>query len=85
MEGLPVERYRQVTAEQLNYHATVVLPAPPGSGKTFVLLETGLLWADESGEAVLLTEPTQFAAEHLVKAFQNCRGWCWWGGGISNS
>ena len=49
--------------------------APPGAGKTLVVPETVSKWAGAGGKAVLLTEPTKFAARKLVESFQKCRKW----------
>ena len=83
-EGLPMERYTEETAQQLTEYADVLVRAPPGAGKTLVVPETALSWAGAGGKAwagaggskaVLLTEPTRFAAEKLVESFQKCRKW----------
>ena len=73
--------YATEVANQLTDYTIVVVRAPPGKGKSLVAPETALSWADEAragsprrcGKAVLLTDPSRFAAEMLVESFQKCR------------
>ena len=58
--------------QKLCNYTLVVVQAPPGTGKTLVVPETAWHWANQ---AVLLTEPTRFAAQKLVESFENCRRW----------
>ena len=74
-EGLPMESHTEEIRQQLYDYTLVVVQAPPGTGKTLVVPETAWCWAEQ---AVLLTEPTRFAAQKLVEYFQKCRSW-WMG------
>ncbi|MDA8582802.1 DEAD/DEAH box helicase [bacterium] len=76
-EGLPMESHTEYIRQQLYDYTLVVVQAPPGTGKTLVVPETAWCWAEQ---AVLLTEPTRFAAQKLVESFQKCRSW--WRGSI---
>ena len=67
-------RHTQEVRQQLDAYTLVVVQAPPGTGKTLVVIETAWSWA-EGQQAVLLTEPTRFAAQKLVESFQKCRKW----------
>ena len=70
LEGLPMERYKEETAQQLREYDVVVVRAPPGAGKTLAMPETAWAWAGTGCKAVLLTEPTRLAAEQLVESFK---------------
>ena len=59
----------------LESHLAVGVRAPPGSGKTLILPELVSSWCPSSQQAVLLVEPTRYAAEKLVDSFVSFRGW----------
>ena len=71
-KGLPMESHIDEIHQKLCDYTLVVVQAPPGTGKTLVVPETAWRWAKQ---AVLLTEPTRFAAQKLVESFQKCRRW----------
>ena len=75
LHGLPMESYSDQVAELLSRHSHLGVRAPPGSGKTLVLPGMLLDWAPECREAVLLAEPTRYAAQKLVESFVSFRGW----------
>ena len=59
----------------LQDHTAVGVRAPPGSGKTLVLPEVLFAWTPTCNKAVLLVEPTRYAAEKLVDSFVDFRHW----------
>ena len=67
-----MESHIEEIRQKLYDYTLVVVQAPPGTGKTLVVPETAWRWANQ---AVLLTEPTRFAAQKLVESFENCRWW----------
>ena len=70
-----MESYTDQVADLLSRHSHIGVRAPPGSGKTLVLPGMLLGWARECPQAVLLAEPTRYAAQKLVESFVSYRGW----------
>ena len=62
-KGLPMDSRDKEIRNNLRKHTLVVVQAPPGTGKTLVVPDTAWSWANQ---AVLLTEPTRFAAQKLM-------------------
>ena len=75
VKGLAIESYAVEVADLLRRHSHLGVRAPPGSGKTIGLPAMLLRWSPGCREAVLLVEPTQYAAQNLVESFVSYGGW----------
>ena len=73
--GLPMQTRTGAVKHLLQSHLAVGVRAPPGSGKTLILPEIVSSWCPSSRQAVLLVEPTRYAAEKLVDSFVSFRKW----------
>ena len=69
LSELPIDGYRADVACLLHSHSQIGVRSPPGSGKTLGLPAMLLDWSPACREAVLLVEPTQYAAQKLVDSF----------------
>ena len=70
-----MESRTEAVEHLLRDHCAVGVRAPPGSGETLIFPEAFCAWSPTCIKAVLLAEPTRYAAQKLVDSFVYFRKW----------